>query len=213
MTTLLVVEDHALVREGLVQTLHQLGADVEVLEADGCASASVLLETQGGRIDLMLLDLGLPGIDGISCLRVFRKRYSRVPVVILSAHDDAHTVSTAMSCGAAGFVSKACSSDRLLESVREVLAGGELAPVPFTPGSVAHSPIGAVSDAKELGLSRRRTEVLSLMVHGKSNREIAELLGLAEGTIKVHLTAIFKALKVTSRTQAMVVAARHGIKL
>ena len=126
MLKLLVVEDHALVREGLAQTLRLLGPDVMVLEAADCDSANRLLQ-ESGSVDLMLLDLGLPRLDGLSYLSTLRKRHPAMPVVILSAFDDATTVSKAMKSGAAGFVPKSYSSDRLLEVLREVLDAGSRA--------------------------------------------------------------------------------------
>ena len=105
MIKLLVIEDHALVREGLVQTLRQLADAVDIAPVADYDGAVALLE-QGQPFDLILLDLGLPGIDGLSCLKAFRQRYPEVPVVILSAFDDAQTVSKAMKSGAASFVPK-----------------------------------------------------------------------------------------------------------
>lgn len=214
MVKLLVVEDHALVREGLVQTLRQLEEGVEIFEVADHDGASALLE-QEHHFDLMVLDLGLPGIDGLSCLKTFRQSYPAMPVVILSAYDDALTVSKAMKCGAAGFVPKTYSSERLLAVLREVLAGGaftpDLLPSTYAPNS-PYPLIGGDEDPLDYGLSKRQAEVLGLMVSGKSNRDIAGQLGLSEGTVKIHLTAIFKVLGVSSRTQAMVVVARHGIR-
>lgn len=215
MLSLLVVEDHALVREGLVQTLRQLDSSVTVHEAADSDAASALLES-GLSVDLMVLDLGLPGIDGLSYLVSLRQNHPEIPVVILSAYDDAHTVGRAMKCGAAGFVSKTYSSERLLAALREVLDGRVFKPDLLPAASPAVSPrvsMGGSAEPAEFGLTERQAEVLGLMASGKSNREIAALLGLSEGTVKIHLTAIFKALGVTSRTQAMVVVARNGIRL
>lgn len=215
MVKLLVIEDHALVREGLVQTLKQLDA-VEISEVADFDGANALLDL-GHVFDLVLLDLGLPGVDGLTCLKSFRLRYPSMPVVILSAYDDAHTVNKAMKGGAAGFVSKAYSSDRLLTVLREVLSGNVLSPdVSQKKAFVAshHLPTGeGDADPSDFGLTDRQAEVLGLMVRGKSNRDIAGLLGLSEGTVKIHLTAIFKRLGVSSRTQAMIVVARRGIRL
>lgn len=215
MLKLLVVEDHALVREGLVQILHQLDDKVEILAAADCNGATAFLE-QGHVFDLILLDLGLPGIDGFSCLRTFRHHYPSMPVVILSAYDDAYTINKAMKCGAASFVPKAYSSDRLLAALHQVLAGRVFPPDLMPPTFVALSPHnadGGEAEPSDFGLSARQAEVLGLMACGKSNRDIAGLLGLSEGTVKIHLSVIFKALGVSSRTQAMVVIARHGIRL
>ena len=215
MLNLLIVEDHALVREGLAQTLRQLEPDVTVYEAADSDGANALLE-QGTAIDLMVLDLGLPGIDGLSYLAALRQYYPGIRVVILSAYDDAHTIGRAMKCGAAGFVSKTYSSERLLSALRDVLDGQVVTPEALPPTSAAISPraaMGGMAEPSEFGLTERQAEVLSLMASGKSNRDIAALLGLSEGTVKIHLTAIFKALGVTSRTQAIVAASNNGIRL
>lgn len=215
MLTLLVVEDHVLVREGLVQTLRHLEPGVLVFEAADSDGASALLE-QGQLFDLLLLDLGLPGLDGLSFLGTLRKRFPTMPVVILSAYDDAHTVSKALKSGAAGFVPKSYSSDQLLEALREVLAGRIYTPGRLSAAAALASPkvpIGGYSEPSEFGLTDRQAEVLGLMASGRSNRDIAGLLGLSEGTVKIHMTAVFKALGVSSRTQAMVVIARQGIRL
>lgn len=215
MTKLLVVEDHVLVREGLVQTLRQLDS-MKVFEVADFHGANRLLEQHGG-FDLVLLDLGLPGVDGLTCLKSFQQRYPTMPVVILSAYDDIHSVNQAMESGAAGFVSKASSSERLLTILREVLIenggpSGEADGGGFGASSGA-SPDNSTDDSGQLGLTDRQIEVLGLMVKGKSNRDIASLLGLSEGTVKVHLSRVFKRLGVSSRTQAMLAVADHGIRL
>jgi DNA-binding NarL/FixJ family response regulator len=215
MVKLIVVEDHALVREGLVQILRQIDESVEISAVADCVEAHSLLEREAG-FDLMLLDLGLPGLDGLSGLRGFREQYPAMPVVILSAHDDANTISKATKLGAAAFVPKTYSSDRLLSVLREVLAGREVPSDPLGTGSFAlarHKPVAANTKPSDFGLSKRQAEVLGLMARGKSNRDIGALLGLTEGTVKIHLTSIFKVLGVSSRTQAMVVVARRGIRL
>lgn len=215
MAKLIIVEDHALVREGLIQILRQVDEGVEIFAVADCVGASALLEQEPG-FDLMLLDLGLPGPDGLSGLRTFREQYPAMPVVILSAHDDANTVSKAAKLGAAAFVSKTYSSDRLLAVLRDVLAGRVVPPDTSSGSSSAtsrHNLTAASTKPSDFGLSKRQAEVLGLMARGKSNRDIAALLGLTEGTVKIHLTSIFKVLGVSSRTQAMVVVARRGIRL
>lgn len=209
MLRLLVIEDHALVREGLVRTLRKLGGEVIVAEAADCESGCALLG-QGDDFDLVLLDLALPGVDGLTCLHLVRQRYPALPVVIVSAYDDAHTVKSALDAGAAGFVPKTCSGERLLEALRKVLDGTIYVPeeVNVTGLSVPRP----VNDAALAGLrlTGRQSDVLRLVVQGRSNREIAELLGLSEGTVKIHLTAIFRALGVTSRTQALLAVTQRG---
>lgn len=215
MLKLLVVEDHTLVREGLVQTLRQLDEDAQVFEAGDCERAQMLL-AQESPINLVLLDLGLPGADGLSCLTAIRRRFPKVPVVIVSAHDDAHTISRTIKSGAAGFVPKAYSSERLIAALREVLAGAVFTPEQMMSVNLGmvlpHAPTRRAANPAAFGLTDRQAAVLALMVRGKSNREIGFSLGLTEGTIKIHITAIFKALGVSSRTQALVAVTRYGIK-
>ena len=216
MLKLLVIEDHVLVREGLVQTLRQLDDDVVVHEAADCEAGCAVLGT-AEDFDLVILDLALPGIDGLTCLALLRQRFPALPVVIVSAYDDAHTVNNSLKSGAAGFVPKAYSSDRLLDALRQVLDGSIYVPEQTLPAAagvgIAMPPAGGRKTPAEIGLTNRQADVLALMAKGRSNREIAELLGLSEGTVKIHITAIFKALGVSSRTQALVAVARQGVEL
>jgi DNA-binding NarL/FixJ family response regulator len=132
MLKLLVIEDHALVREGLVQALHQLDTDVVILEAADCDAGCAILGL-ADDFDLVLLDLALPGIDGLTCLNLLRQHHPSLPVVIVSAYDDAHTVHRALKAGAAGFVPKAYSGDRLLDALRKVLDGSIFVPEQTLP--------------------------------------------------------------------------------
>jgi DNA-binding NarL/FixJ family response regulator len=214
MLKLLVVEDHALVREGLVGLLSQMEEGVEVCESADFESALGLLDNEGD-FDLVLLDLALPGIDGFAGLDILRRRYPAMPVAVVSAFDDMPTVTRVINLGASGFIPKALNGESLLNAVREVLAGNIFRPrgqqpsrmddaIPVPPSSVSVRP-------EEIGLTERQAQVLCLMVRGLSNRDIAEQLDLSEGTVKIHATAVFKALGVNSRTQALVTAARYGI--
>ncbi|MBK5915294.1 response regulator [Rhodocyclus purpureus] len=220
MLKILVVEDHALVREGLARRLLQLDAAVQVLEAADWDQAETHLAEEPD-LDLVLLDLGLPGVDGLTCLGIIRNRHPAVPVVIVSAYDDALTVSRVLKAGASGFVPKAYSGERLLAALREVLDGGIFAPdklmsvkfAPDLPEAPAPRQEAASVDPSDFGLTRRQVDVLALMVRGTSNRDIGVRLGLTEGTVKVHTTAIFKALGVSSRSQAVVAVNRFGIRL
>lgn len=214
MLKLLVVEDHALVREGLVRLLGQLEDETVVLESPDFESALNILDDEGD-VDLVLLDLALPGIDGFAGLDVLRHRYPAMPVTVVSAFDDTPTITRVLNLGASGFIPKALSGEGLLSAVREVLAGNIYRPsgqpsarlddaTPVPPSKVSVRP-------DEIGLTERQAQVLCLMVRGMSNREIADQLQLSEGTVKIHATAVFKALGVSSRTQALVAVARYGI--
>ncbi|KXB31118.1 MULTISPECIES: response regulator transcription factor [Dechloromonas] len=214
MLKLLVVEDHALVREGLVRLLGQIEEGATVFEAADFESALTVLDNEE-EFDLVLLDLALPGIDGFAGLDILRRRYPAMPVAVVSAFDDTPTITRVLNLGASGFIPKAFSGEALLSAVREVLAGNIFRPsgqngarlddaTPVPPTKVSVRP-------DEVGLTDRQAQVLCLMVRGLSNRDIADQLDLSEGTVKIHATAVFKALGVTSRTQALVAVARYGI--
>ncbi len=214
MLKLLVVEDHALVREGLVRLLGQIEPGAQALEATDFEAALNVLENEG-EFDLVLLDLALPGIDGFAGLDILRRRYPAMPVAVVSAFDDAPTITRVLNLGASGFIPKAFSGEALLSAVREVLAGNIFRPTGQSAAQlddvrpVPPSKSGVRPD--EIGLTDRQGQVLALMVRGMSNRDIAEQLGLSEGTVKIHATAVFKTLGVNSRTQAVVAVARYGI--
>ncbi|MBP7442609.1 MAG: response regulator transcription factor [Thauera sp.] len=209
MTKILIVEDHALVREAMAQSLSRLESGVECFEAADGDEALAVLESQPD-LDLAVVDLMLPDVNGFSLLAILGKRFPDMPAIVVSAMDDDASVRRALKAGASGFVSKASSGEVLLRAVREVLDGG----VP-TPVRSAASPVraSARAPAERFGLTTAQARVLELLAGGRSNREIAELLGLTEGTVKVHMTAIYRALGVSSRSQALVAIARSGARL
>jgi len=203
---ILVIEDHALVREGLLLALRALeenGVPAEVLGAKDADDAAALL-AENDDFDLVVLDLMLPGTSGMAFLGVIRKRHPHIPVVILSALDDGDTVMKAMRHGAAGFVSKASPTDMLLGALREVLAGEIWLPPEYRDQTGKRRRSKTVAD--RFGLTKSQARVLELLAEGKTNREIAEMLDVTEGTVKIHVSAIFKALNVSNRSQALLVA-------
>jgi DNA-binding NarL/FixJ family response regulator len=215
MLKILVVEDHTLVREGLVRLLAQLAREVVVRECGDFEAAAALLAEED-EFDLVLLDLALPGIDGFAALDILRRDYPAIPVAVVSAFDDQPTVTRVMNLGASGFIPKAFSGEALLRAVRAILDGELFYPTSIVIGArldnmTAVPPGAAGVHPAEIGLTDRQAQVLALMVRGLSNREIAEQLGLSEGTVKIHATAIFKALGVGSRTQALVTVNRYGV--
>jgi DNA-binding NarL/FixJ family response regulator len=219
MLKLLVIEDHTLVREGLVTLLAQVEDGVVVVDRPDFESALALIDDED-EVDLILLDLALPGIDGFAGLDILRRRYPAIPVAVVSAFDDPPTITRVMNLGASGFIPKSFSGEQLLVAVRQVLAGEIFRPrgtgngkrlddvVPLLPGRG-----GAGVSPAEIGLTERQAQVLALLARGLSNREIAAHLELSEGTVKIHVTAILKALGVASRTQALIAVTRYGIDL
>lgn len=208
---ILVIEDHALVREGLLlalKALEETDSSAEILGARDAEEATRLLEANDD-FDLALLDLMLPGTGGLAFLGVMRKRFPHIPVVILSALDDADTVMKAIRQGAAGFVSKASPTDVLLGALREVLNGEIWLPPEYR--ELTGKRKRAKTVAERYGLTKSQARVLELLAEGKTNRDIAEMLGVTEGTVKIHVSAIFKSLGVNNRSQALLVA--QGKKL
>lgn len=196
---ILVIDDHALVREGLAQTLSRLGGTLSVIEATDAAHALALIDERDD-IDLVITDLIMPGMNGFSLLATLRERDPSLPVLVVSALSDKPTVTRAMRQGASGFVSKGDSGAQLVEAVREVLEGNLYTPPARSKASDVPAPNG---------LTRAQQRVLLLLAEGCSNREIAESLGLAEGTVKVHVSRILSAYKVGSRAQLLIALARE----
>jgi DNA-binding NarL/FixJ family response regulator len=222
---ILVVDDHALIRTALRGVLGQLGGDLTMLEASDCRSAFDLIDKQPD-LDLVLLDLNLPGKHGLAALEELRTRYPALPVVVLSSANDRASVMQALDLGAMGYIPKLSSNEVLISALRLVLSGGIYIP----PEILARSGRSAAATAEtaaaasadrgppprvpaDFGLSEREARVLRLLLEGKSNKLICRELDLAESTVKNHVTQILKALNVTSRTQAVIVAAQMGLVL
>jgi DNA-binding NarL/FixJ family response regulator len=214
MINLFVIEDHALVREGLVQALQALAGNGDAVDVKSAGSAeeALLLIGDDPDLDLILLDLMLPGTGGTALLGALRKRYPAVPVLVLSALDDTETVRRVIRAGAAGFVSKSAATQTLLDAVREVLAGGHFLPPQFGEALAQPRPRGPRDVRSRFGLTAAQMRVLELLVEGKTNREISAVIGVTEGTVKIHVSAIFKSLGVSNRSQALLLAGRHGLK-
>lgn len=217
---ILVVDDHPLVREALREHLRQLDQAVEVLEARNSHEALGLAERHPD-LDLVLLDLNLPDATGFSALTTLRERYPAIPVVVLSANDERHTVFEALDKGAMGFLPKTATTQVMLSALRLVLSGGTYVPAEaFSLRAVgdAGAAVDAGADARpktpaDLGMTPRQAQILTLLVQGKPNKIISRELGLAESTVKIHITSILRALNVTSRVQAVIAVARLRLKL
>jgi DNA-binding NarL/FixJ family response regulator len=221
----LVVDDHALIRNALRGVLGQLDGGLAMLEASDSRSAFDLIEAQPG-LDLVLLDLNLPGKHGLAALEELRTRYPALPVVVLSSANDRASVMQALDLGAMGYIPKLSSNEVLISALRLVLSGGIYIPPeilarsghlppagPATAAAPSMQPGPPARVAADLRLSERETRVLKLLLEGKSNKLICRELDLAESTVKNHVTQILRALNVTNRTQAVIVAAQMGLVL
>ena len=205
---ILVVDDHALVREGLSQVLKGLepGQTVEVLQAPDCAQAFALARAHPD-LDLVLLDYHLPDMNGLAALAVLSQQHPDLPVVILSGSANPSVMQQALTQGAAGFVTKSGLSDELLFALRHVLAGNIYVPSSLSAFPEAYSY--ATSPAAQPPVfSPRQLEVLQLLLDGCTNREISAQLFLGEETIKTHVATIMRAFRAKTRTQAATEATR-----
>ena len=214
----LLIDDHALIREALRGVLKELRRDADVLEAANCDQAKRLVE---GHTDLevILLDLNLPDGDGFRLLAQLREHYPDISIIVLSASNDRDNIVRALDLGAVGFIPKSAKRSVMVGALELVLSGGiYIPPEILVRGALAPSNAAAkevaidrlrVSPA-DCGLTERQVEVLALMMQGKSNKAICSVLELAEPTVKNHVAAILKALKVKNRTGAAMAVVEHG---
>jgi len=201
---ILIVDDHALIREGLRQVLKGLDADVEVLEAGNCARAFELAD-QSPELDLILLDYHLPDMNGLEALDIFARQHPELPIIVLSGSVNPRVMQQVMDKGAAAFITKSGMSDELLSVTRLVLAGG--IHVPAALSKPLHD-FGHALPAPQF--TPRQEDVLYLLLDGYTNKEIGRMLSLSDETVKNHVSSILRGFGVTTRTQAVLAANRHG---
>jgi DNA-binding NarL/FixJ family response regulator len=205
---ILVIDDHPLIVDALAQLLPQVDPEIVVRKALDPGEAVAVLDNEPD-VALVLLDLALPGARGLDFLCDLKLDYPGVPVIVVSATHDRTTVMAALGAGAHGFVAKTADGTMLLDAIRRVLDGG----VSLPQDAAMPDGDGVHIDSRALGLTARQTDVLKLLVQGKPNKLICRDLKLSEGTVKVHVSAILKALRVRSRTEAIAVLARRGISV
>ena len=214
MLKALIVDDHPLIQEAVANVLRSLDPVTDVAAAADCDSGLAVATSMPG-LDLVVLDLNMPGLSGIPALKRWRSRLPAVPVVVLSAVNDQATVLAAMHAGAAGYITKSSSNEVMRQALLLVLAGGRYLPPELLarPGASLSSrePRQPTQQAAPLDLTDRQLAVLRLLAKGAPNKSICRELGLAERTVKAHVTAVLRALKVSSRTQAAVEAVRLGL--
>jgi DNA-binding NarL/FixJ family response regulator len=202
---ILVVDDHALVREGLRQVLKGLDDLVEVLEAPHCARAFELANLHPD-LDLVLLDYHLPDLNGLDALQIFGKEHPELPIIMLSGSVNPSIKRQVMAKGAAAFLTKSGLSHELLMVVRLVLDGEVYSPPMM---ATTTSPPGG-STALSPQLTPRQEEVLYLLLNGNSNKDISRELQVSEETVKNHVSGIFRFFGVQTRIKAVVAATQQG---
>lgn len=203
---IIVVDDHPLVLSALTHLAPSLERAATILGAANRDETYALLAAHPDCA-LLLLDLALPATKGLEFLAVLRRDFPRLPIAVLSATHDRATVDAAYSAGARGFIAKTASAAQLVGAVRRLL-DGRSCPRPELARSTA--PI-RFAEIAMLGLTQRQDQVLRLLAQGKPNKLICRDLGLSEGTVKVHVSAILRALNVHTRAQAIAELARRGV--
>ena len=214
---ILLIDDHPLLRGGMRYLLRSLDADLEMDEANNAAQALELVAARS--YDLVLLDLKMPGLNGMAALAALRAAVPETPLAVLSAEDDPGVVRAAIEGGAMGFIPKSSTPEVLVQALRLVLAQGVyLPPAVLEAARSASSPATSSVEAGAAGnvlsgLTPRQMEVLRCVIKGKPNKAIARELQVSEGTVKAHLSAVFQALGAHNRTEAVYAAAKLGLRL
>ena len=203
---LLIADDHPLYRGALREAVNGLFERIDIAEAGTFNEVTELLE-RGSEVDLVLLDLTMPGVRSFSGLMYLRAQYPSVPVIVVSANDDPAAIRRCMEFGASGFIPKTIGVEVMRDAISCILSGGV-----WTPPDV---DLSAGSDAETAALMTRMTtltpqqvRVLMMLSEGLLNKQIAYQLGVSEATVKAHVSAILQKLGVESRTQAVIAAAK-----
>jgi two-component system NarL family response regulator len=199
--TVLLVDDHALLRTGVANIINQ-ETDLQVV-AEAGNGIEALAAYDRVKPDVTLLDLRMPAMEGVEVVRRLRERDPRARVIVLTTYDTDEEISRALKAGAKAYVLKDISADGLVACIRDVLAGKTY----LAPAAAAK----LAEDVTRVQLTPRELASLRLMADGKSNKEIANALGISDRTVKTHLGHLFEKLGVTSRTEAVKVATRRGL--
>ncbi|MGB0935817.1 MAG: response regulator [Colwellia sp.] len=205
---IIIADDHPLFRQALLATLKPSFPTTDWVEAQTIAELEASLQTHSDS-DLLLLDLNIPGANGFNTLIHVRSHFSHIPVVVISAHEDAETIEKAMSYGATGFIPKSTPVEEILSAINEVLAGNEWLPSTYQASTSKNCP-NNIAD-KLSSLTQQQYKILMMFSQGLLNKQIAYELNVSEATIKAHATAIFRKLDVRNRTQAVIAISHLNI--
>ena len=211
---ILVVDDHSLITDALSVLFLDLDPAAEVLTTRTAEGTMDLLE-KNADLDLVVLDLGMPGVSGTSLLESMVAHSPEMKILVLSGQQDPRNVMRVLQLGAAGFVPKSMASDTLLAAGKFVLSGGVYNPADLLEEVNRVAMIGTPERPREVGATRvelteRQEQVLQLLARGAPIKIICRELGLSEGTVKTHVTAIYRAFNASNRTEALLAARRHG---
>jgi len=208
----LIVDDHPIVSEALRGILEEIDAALHCRQVERFEGVPELLA--GDDFDLLLLDLQVPGTEGLSGLLTLRECVPDIPTVVVSHHDDRDTIERCLACGASGFIPKSSSKEIIRRAVELVLAGGIFVPAQalrqVAAEAVAEAADGGGEAAPE-ALTERQRRVLQMMMEGHSNKQIAYRLGISEWTVKAHVSAVLRKLRVHNRVAAVLAARQLGM--
>ncbi len=204
---ILIVDDHAIVRRGLAHVVKERFPDADVVEAEGASAALDVMRIKAAG--LALVDVRMPGLDGLELLRAMKLEWPNVPVIMLSTYENPEYVRRALSDGAAGYLLKDATPEELGQAIDVAISGDGRAVSPNLVWTLFEDVTR--TEAVDHKLTRRERDILALLSEGRTNRSIAQHLHLSDKTVKAHLAAIFRKLGVTNRTQAAMMARQLGL--
>ena len=206
----LIADDHALLRRGLIELLRGVYPDWDFVQASTLDEATTQLDEI--EVNLLILDLKMPGMAGVSTVQMLRAKYPNLNLTVLTGSDDRSMILQCLSAGVHGYILKSAASEQLVHAVETIIAGGVY--VPPLLSRVAHEDEIApmVRDTAPITpnvpMTGRQLEVLRLLAEGRCTKDIARVLGLGVGTVKVHLAGVYRALGAHSRMEAVVKAGK-----
>ena len=200
---ILIVDDHSLFRTGMTMILTQVGKAAGISEASSIKEAFDFCES---GVDIILLDIHMPGLNGIDGIKPIREKFSKVPIIVLSASSEITDMQKARELGASGFLNKAALADEMVSAISRVLEGNTCFPDDLE--AVNYVPL---KKSLSGSLTPRQIEVLIYLCEGMSNKLIARELEMSENTVRVHVSAILSTLGAVNRSEAILIAQREGI--
>ena len=211
MREILIADDHPLFRDALKRAVGQAVPDARLIEVEDVAGLHGAVETHPD-LELLLLDLQMPGASGFSALVHIRRMHPGLPIIVVSAHEQAAVIRRAMAHGASGYIPKSTSADRIVTAVLKVLDGDLWFPPDLHGRSETLHADEAGAAAQVSELTPQQFRVFTMIAHGLLNKQIAWELGVSEATVKAHMTAIMRKLGVSNRTQAALLASHLAIE-
>jgi len=211
MPDILIADDHPLFRDALKRAVLQAVPDAALLEADSVASLHATVEAHPDA-ELLLLDLHMPGANGFSALAHIRGQYPGLPIIVVSAHEEATVIRRAIAHGASGYIPKSTSAEAIVGAVRKVLDGDVWLPEPMHGANTVLKPDEAAVAALVAELTPQQFRVLNMIAEGLLNKQIACELGVSEATVKAHMTAIMRKLGVSNRTQVALLTSHLALE-